>query len=152
MFKVRRSSVNRTEEADMGIEENKAVVRRLVSDFLSKHDLAAADDIFADGLIDHQGPVTAIGRENVKQFVAGLLQAFPDLQFEIGHLIAEGEKVCVNVIGRGTHRGEFRGVAPTGRPVTILGTSIMRIADGKIAERWNITDMAGLMQQLAPAD
>ena len=136
----------------MGIEENKAVVRRLVDDFLSKHDLAAADDIFSEGLIDHQGAVTTTGRENVKQFVGGLFQAFPDLQFEIGHLIAEGEKVCINVIGRGTHRGDFRGVAPTGRAVTILGPSIVRIADGRIAERWNITDMAGLMQQLEPAE
>ena len=134
----------------MGIEENKAIVRRLVGDFLSKHDLAAADDIFADGLIDHQGAVTATGRETVKQFVGGLFAAFPDLQCEIAHLIAEGDKVCLNVIGRGTHRGEFRGVAPTGRAVTILGTSIVRIADGKIAERWNITDIAGLMQQIAP--
>ena len=134
----------------MGIEDNKAIVRRLVGDFLSKHELAAADDIFAEGLIDHQGAVTATGQENVKQFVGGLFAAFPDLQFEIGHLIAEGDKVCLNVIGRGTHRGEFRGVAPTGRAVTILGTSIVRIADGKIAERWNITDIAGLMQQIAP--
>ena len=47
-----------------------------------------------------------------------------------------------------THRGEFRGAAPTGRSVTILGTSIMRIADGVIAERWNITNIAGLMAQL----
>ncbi len=135
----------------MGIDENKAVVRRLVDDFLNKHDLAAADEIFADGLIDHQGSVTATGRENVKQFVGGLFEAFPDLQCEIAHLIAEGDKVCVNVIGRGTHRGEFRGIGPTGRAVTILGTSIVRISGGKIAERWNITDMAGLMQQLAPA-
>jgi len=135
----------------MGIDENKAIVRRLVGDFLNKHDLAVADEIFADGLIDHQGAVAATGRESVKQFVGGLFDAFPDLQCEIAHLIAEDDKVCVNVIGRGTHRGEFRGIAPTGRSVTILGTSIMRIADGKIAERWNVTDTAGLMQQLEPS-
>jgi len=100
----------------MGIEENKAIVHRLVGDFLNKHDLSVADEIFADDLIDHQAAITATRRANVKQFVAGLFEAFPDLRCEITHLIGEGHNVCVNVIGRGTHRGEFRGVAPTGPP------------------------------------
>jgi steroid delta-isomerase-like uncharacterized protein len=135
----------------MGSDANKTIVHRLVNEFLNKHDLAVADEIFAGDLIDHQAATAASGRDNVKRFVAGLFEAFPDLKCEITHLVSEGDTVCVWVTGRGTHRGEFAGVSPTGRSVTILGTSIMRIANGKIAERWNITDMAGLMQQLTPA-
>jgi len=133
----------------MSVAESRAVVQRLVGDFLNKHDLSVADEIFADDLIDHQSGADAVGRGNVKQFVGALFNAFPDLRCEIAQLIAEGDMICAYVIGRGTHRGEFRGVAPTGRSVTIYGTSVMRVAEGKIAERWNVTDIDGLMRQLA---
>jgi steroid delta-isomerase-like uncharacterized protein len=128
-------------------DANKAIVRQLVDGFLNAHDLAVADEIFAEDLIDHQAGGSA-GRESVKRFVSGLWESFPDLHCEIDHLVSEGDMVCVWVTGRGTHRGAFRGIAPTARSVTINGTSIMRIADGVIAERWNITDMEGLMAQL----
>lgn len=133
----------------MSIDSNKAIVHRLVNDFLNKHDLLVADEIFAEDLIDHQAGADAAGRESVKRFVSGLWESFPDLRCEISHLVSEGDMVCVWVTGRGTHQGAFRDIAPTGRSVTILGTSIMRIEHGVIAERWNITDMAGVMAQLA---
>jgi steroid delta-isomerase-like uncharacterized protein len=135
----------------MSRDGNLAIVGRLINDFLNKHDFSAADEIFAEDLIDHQAAVDAVGRENVKRFVGGLWESFPDLQCELSHVLSDGNKVCVYVIGRGTHKGEFLGIAPTGRPVTLLGVSVMRIADGRIAERWNITDMAGLRAQLEGA-
>jgi steroid delta-isomerase-like uncharacterized protein len=132
----------------MPADEHRAIIDRLINDFLNAHDLSAADEIFAEDLIDHQASVTAHGRETVKGFVGGLFRAFPDLHVELNHSLSDGDKICVYVTGRGTHRGEFAGVAPTGRSITLLGMSVMRIANGKVAERWNITDMAGLMQQL----
>jgi hypothetical protein len=49
---------------------------------------------------------------------------------------------------RGTHRGEFQGISPTGKQVMVTGISIYRTAGGKIAEEWWQEDMLGLMQQL----
>lgn len=135
----------------MSRDANLAIVDRLVNDFLNKHDLSAADQLFAEDLIDHQGATDNVGRETVKRFVSGLWDSFPDLHCQLSHVLSDANKVCVYVVGQGTHKGEFLGIAPTNRAVTLLGVSVMRIADGKIAERWNITDMAGLRAQLESA-
>ena len=49
---------------------------------------------------------------------------------------------------RGTHEGEFTGITPTGKQVTMAGIDIFRIAEGKIVELWNQEDVLGMMQQI----
>ena len=135
----------------MGAEENKAVVRRLVDEFLNKRNVDVVDEIFAEDFVDHQGGLAPTGdRASVKQFVEAITAAFPDVRFEIDHLVAEDDRVFALVSVQGTHTGDFQGVAATGRPIAFAGMTVMRLADGKIAERWNITDFAGLMRQIAP--
>jgi predicted ester cyclase len=51
---------------------------------------------------------------------------------------------------RGTHRGEFLGIAPTGRSISFDAIDVVRIADGRIAEHWNVVDLMGLLQQIGP--
>lgn len=63
-------------------------------------------------------------------------------------MIGEGDRVVVRVTGRGTHRGEFQGIAPTGRQVSATGVGIARIVDGRIAESWAAYDALGLLDQL----
>lgn len=88
------------------------------------------------------------GAEEAKQFIGALRSAFPDLKFTIEHLFGEGDKVIVHVVGPGTHRGKFMGVQPTGKKVILRGTTILRIVDGKVVDRWNITDISGILKQL----
>ena len=63
-------------------------------------------------------------------------------------MIAEGEKVVVRFTDRGTHHGDGMDLPPTGKQVTWTGIDIFRIADGRIAEGWGISDFFGLMRQL----
>ena len=63
-------------------------------------------------------------------------------------MIAEGDKVAVRFTARGTHKGEFLGIPPTGKQVAWAGINIYRVASGKIAETWQLSDGLGLMQQL----
>jgi predicted ester cyclase len=77
-----------------------------------------------------------------------LHSAFPDLQIEIEDLIAEGDKVVGRVTARGTHQGAFMGIAPTGKPVSFNAIDVVRIAGGKIVERWSQADNLALLQQL----
>jgi predicted ester cyclase len=72
--------------------------------------------------------------------------AFPDLQTAVKDLIAEGDKVVIHWESRGTHRGEFMGLAPTQKPVTLSG--ITRVVGGKCVEDWTQFDALGLLQQL----
>ena len=140
----------------MSIVENKALARRSFEAF-NQRDLAAADEIYAPSYVLHNPiapPDLPRGPDGVRQQHAGYLAAFPDAQITVEDLIAEGDRVAVRVTVRGTHRGIFMGVAPTGRPVALEAITIYRVDAGKIVEDWTIADVPGLQQQLgasAPA-
>ena len=93
-------------------------------------------------------PGQAPGLEGFKQVNTMLRAAFPDLRLTGEEMVAEGDRVSVRFTARGTHQGEFCGVPPTGSRVAWEVTSIVRVAGGKIAERWSQSDVAGLRQQL----
>jgi predicted ester cyclase len=78
----------------------------------------------------------------------GVRGAFPDLRLSIEEQVAEGDRVVTRVTFRGTHRGEFAGVAPTGREVAFAGTAVDRLADGKVVEMWHTANVHLLMQQI----
>jgi steroid delta-isomerase-like uncharacterized protein len=124
-------------------------VRRLVEQLVNKGDMAVVDEIFASTFVNHSPAAgTTPDREGIKQLISMMRNAFPDYHNVIEDLIAEGDRVAVRVICRGTHRAEFMGIAPTGKSVEFSAVSIFRFADGKVVERWNNTDNLGLLQQL----
>ena len=88
------------------------------------------------------------GIGDLKQFFVVLRSGFPDFQATIEDLFAEGDKVVLRFTFHGTHQGEFMGVAPTGKQVTMTGVEIFRIGDGKIVELWGQEDVLGMMQQI----
>jgi steroid delta-isomerase-like uncharacterized protein len=131
-------------------EQNKALVRRYNDEFWGEGNEGLASELFAENLVDHDpaGQGLAPGREGMKQALRSFRSAFPDLETSFEHLIAEGDKVVLRWKARGTHEGELLGIPPTGKQVTLKGVDILRIEDGKIAERWAEYDNLGLMQQL----
>jgi predicted ester cyclase len=88
------------------------------------------------------------GLESLKQGLELGFQGFPDWHEEIDDVIAEGDKVWVRVTYTGTHSGIFRGVAPTGKQISITGLMIYRIADGKLVEGWDLSDYLALLMQI----
>ncbi len=136
-------------------EENKAVVRRFIEELQNKHNPDVIDEIFSPNFVNHSGGVSTIpGMEHMTDFASIKEQdrfywtAFPDQHTTVDHMIAEGDKVVTMKTFQFTHGGEFMGIAPTGRKVTIQAIDILRIKDGKIVEHWAVFDMWGLMQQL----
>ncbi len=85
-----------------------------------------------------------------------MFAAFPDSNMTIDDTVAEGDRVVSRFTVRGTHRGEFQGIPPTGKQVTITGIAISRIEGGRVVEDWEELNMLGLMQQIgaipAPAE
>ena len=135
----------------MSAEENKAVARRELEEiFDAKGNLDAAEEIYAPNYISHQpaGDEDIRGVEAIKQFAAGMREAFPDLEITIEDQIAEGNKVVTRFRTRDTHQGELWGMPPTGKEVEITNVSVCRIEGGKIAEEWTVPDRLGMMQQL----
>lgn len=140
----------------MSSEKNKALVRRFIvaekqGDIALLGRLMAPDfrlQMAPDFRLHLPGGPEPMDGEATKQFFVMFHAAFPNSTRTIEDQIAEGDLVATRVTMSGTHRGEFQGIPPTGRQVTVTGIGIHRIADGKIAEHWPQPDLLGLMQQL----
>ena len=130
-------------------EENKALARRYVEEAINKGNLAVIDELTADDFVEHNPfPGQAPGVEGEKQLISMMRAAFPDLHSTIEDVIAEGDKVVLRATTRGTHKGEFMGIPPTGKQVTVTEIHIVRFANGKGVDHWGEVDMMGMMQQL----
>ena len=78
--------------------------------------------------------------ETFKQTFSEAREGFPDLSIMVEDVIAEGDRVAARVTGRGTHRREFQGIAPTGKRVEVRAMGMFRISNGKIVEHWGHAD------------
>jgi predicted ester cyclase len=119
-------------------QDNKALVHRLVDEAINQGNLEVVDELFAPNL-------APIVREASTRFLA----AFPDYREEIVELVAEGDTVVGRFACSGTHRGEWLGIAPTGRRFEqVAEVYWLRFKDGKIIDYWGLEDTAGRLQQL----
>ena len=128
------------------LENNKALVRGFFS-AIERGELAVFDQIVSKDYDDHlagQSP----GREALKRYFTGLRTAFPDLTLPITRMVAEGDYVSVLNSVQGTHRGEFLGRQPTGKRVDAMAFQLYRVANGQLAEHWEVADFPTLMRQL----
>ncbi|MCC6458814.1 MAG: ester cyclase [Caldilineaceae bacterium] len=142
--------IRATGERTMSLEEKKAVVYRLNAEIWNQKNADAVDEIFApDVVIYRSGRPVVQGSETLRQWVANYARnTWGDSQATIEEMVAEGDLVITRWIVRGTHAGEWRGIAPTGKPVAISGITIHRVVGGKIAEAWAEEDWLGVMQQI----
>ena len=134
----------------MSAEESKAVAHRLL-ELWNDGDFDAIEHLVAPDFVNHNPPpIPGVGpdRNGMLSAMRYLREVLPDGRAESVNVVAEGDKVVLHDVIRGTHEGEFLGVPPTGRQVSFEFIHIFRIADGLIAERWGIADAMGLMHQL----
>jgi steroid delta-isomerase-like uncharacterized protein len=140
------------EALSMSVEENKAIARRVYEAFnqaISTGSWASLDELLTVDVVDHSpAPGQEPGREGIKKIFEAFRTAFPDLHFHVEDMIAEGDKVASRISTHGTHQGDFQGIPSTGKPVTQTGIDILRLAGGKVVERWGEFDNLGLLQQL----
>lgn len=126
-------------------EEAKSLARRNFEEF---------DNNNVDGQIELYAPDATIyapqpmDRDGFRNMMNMFKSSFPDGAHTIEDQITDGEQVCTRWTWSGTHTGDFMGMPPTGRRVSIEGMNIDRIASGKIIERWIQYDALGLVQQL----
>jgi steroid delta-isomerase-like uncharacterized protein len=133
----------------MSAEANKVIVQRFFTDLFNHGNLDVADELVASTYINHNpAPGETPGLVGLKQFVMALRTAFPDIQFTIEDLIAEGDKVTSRWTATGTHQAEFAGIPATGKQIQITALNIHRVVDSKIQEGWLNWDALGMMQQL----
>jgi len=133
----------------MSSEQNKAIVRNYLNEIVNKGNMAAFDSYISEDVVFNNA-------KGFKQQYPARMQtirrAFSDYELTIEDQIAEGEKVVTRVTFRGTHQGQFNGVAPTGRKVQWSGLAMDRIADGKVVEMWHVQNTTELLQQIGAAE
>ena len=135
----------------MSAEENKRISRRIAEEGFSQGNVKVIDELVAENFVNHDTtapPGLPPGREGLKELVRFYETAFPGSQLMVEDQVAEGDRVVTRYSVRGTHKGDFAGLPPTGKEVTGSGITIDRIEGGKIVESWNEFDLFGLMQQL----
>lgn len=128
------------------IEEHKALVTRFFA-AIETEEFQAFDEIVAENYDDHL-PGRTPGRESLKKYFMGLHSAFADLKLPITAMIAEGDRVAVLNSVRGKHKSDFLGIQAKGNSIDAMAFQLYRIADGKLAEHWEVADFMTLMRQL----
>lgn len=134
-----------------GSVENANLVRNLLRDLDERGLRYALDRHTTPDLVVHLPGSLASEPLDRGQYEAageGFLVAFPDLSHTVEDIVADGDRVWARLTDRGTHQGDFMGVAPTGREVQMGVIAVYRIRDGKVAEVWEEGDILGLFQQL----
>jgi steroid delta-isomerase-like uncharacterized protein len=130
-------------------QDNKALVRRFVDEVQSGGNISLIDEICSPEFVNHSAPPgVPADCEGIKIVTAMFRGAFPDSYFTVEDMIAEGDKVATRKTFHGTHEGEFMGIPPSGRGVSMSLIDVVRIDDGRVVEHWAVGDSLGLMQQL----
>src|SRR5215471_9266662 len=91
---------------------------RKVIDVYNSHDVTRFDELLADDCVLVRNGVEARGKDEVKRVLSKLYSAIPDIEYRIDDVVAAGDKLALRWSGRGTHRGEYMGIPPTGRQLS----------------------------------
>jgi steroid delta-isomerase-like uncharacterized protein len=128
---------------------NKELVRRFYKDVYVDWNMALADEIVSPQFTSHDWPEGGpTGPKAFRNYYSAIRSALPDARYEVDDLIAEDDKVVVRWRLLGTHSGAFRGLAPSGRPITLKGIAIYRVAAGKLMERWVVSDLYSALEEI----
>ena len=133
----------------MATDQNTDIQRKFW-EAINRGDIESIDNYLAPDLVEHE---TLPGgypqnREGIKKMFMAYRKAFPDLKIDVQRIFSNGDLVADDVICTGTHRGEFMGVAPTGKRVRVELMDLSRISKNKVVEHWGLSDQLGLWQQL----
>ena len=127
-----------------------ALAQRFTDDVINGRDLDVAmreivvEDFVEQNPLPGQGP----GRAGLADVLAGMFTGFPDLHWTMHDTVVQDDRITTVSTWTGTHQGEFLGIPPTGRPVSVEAWTIDRYRDGMLVESRIIMDVAGMLGQL----
>jgi predicted ester cyclase len=131
--------------SDSTLEQNKAIFQR----YLALHtDPDKLDEVVSAEIVSHEPPTREEGIEAVKATIAEMRKAFSDIHTELQDLVAEADRVVARLVTTATNNGPFKRFAASGKTIEIERVEIVRIADGKIVERWLSRDKMEVLRQL----
>jgi len=133
----------------MTIEANKAVMLRFTEFINTASEKLAAELISPDAAFHVPGRSEPMRGPAGYLAIIGMMRGgFPDIQWTLEEMIAEGDKVAARFTMRGTHQGTFFGVPPTGKKIEVAAMNFYRLSDGQFTEEHGQPDLLGLLQQI----
>jgi predicted ester cyclase len=133
----------------MSTQDNKALVRRFITEVFEQGRPEAVDALATSDFVSHGLPGT--GPNVMKQAIERVGKGLSNAKFEVHEVVAEGDLVAVRLMSTATQSGEFMGMPATGRTYTIEELHLFRVANERVAEHWHEMDSMGMMQQLGAA-
>jgi predicted ester cyclase len=130
------------------VETNKQITRRWFEQMAGKGSWDSIRELFSPSYVHHAPHVENADLAAYEKTAGVMLGAFPDMVAMLHELVAEGEYVALRYSVRGTHTGDFHGIAPTGRTVAFDVIGMQRIVGGRIVEGWFEFDSAAIYAQL----
>ena len=133
----------------MTVEQNKQIVIRFNKEFFEKGNTDITKEVFAENFVNHSAPPNApTDAGPMVKFIMDFHHGFSDISVQIHEIFGEGNKVCVRKTITGTHTGEFMGKQATGKKIVMNILDIEVLKDGKITDRWNLSDFPQILQSL----
>ncbi len=138
---------------------NKHLVRRYYEEVVSTGDVDRIADFIAPDYAEvYRNVRYPLGLDGARAHVLGVRRTDPDLRLSVGEQIAEGDRVVSQVTMRGTHRGEWMGIRPTGKLLEVTSVNVDRVVDGRIVEHGGAANLleplleAGAIRVVGPGD
>ena len=133
-------------------EDNKLVMRRFTEFINTASEKLAVELISPDAIFHVPGrPEPMRGPAGYLAIIGMMREGFPDIQWTLEEMIAEGDVVAARFTMRGTHQGAFFGLPPTGKPIVVQAMNFYRLAGGQFVEERGQPDLLGLLQQIGAA-
>ena len=131
----------------MSVEQNLGTLDDAVAAWNAR-DYKTYLELYAPSIVHHGLGPEPFGPEENRGFYEVIWAAFPGSQLTIDDSVGAEDQIAARFHLQGEHQGEFTGIAATGNPFILSGQTIPSFGDGKVVERWTVTDMFGLMVQL----
>jgi predicted ester cyclase len=126
----------------MATTDNKLLIRRYIEEVINTGNVDKIDQFISPDYVEvYEGKRFPLGTKGAKEHILGVRQTYPDLSLTVEQQIAEGEWVATSITARGTHRGLWLGIKPTGKVLTFSGVNINRVVDGRIVEHGGAANM-----------
>jgi steroid delta-isomerase-like uncharacterized protein len=131
--------------------DNGQIARTVMEDINNKGKYELIEQHYDAGYRGHETLNSDVGREQLKKNLQMYKAAFPDLNMKVDEVSAAGDKVLLRWTVKGTHKGPFLGVGPTGKPFKTQGITVYTFRNSKILEEWTQWDALGLIRDLGIA-
>jgi steroid delta-isomerase-like uncharacterized protein len=128
---------------------NETTIKTFIEEVMNQGHLDRCDDLVLENFIEIDPlPGQSQGRQGLKDVIAMLRTAFPDIHWTIDETIAQADKVVTRFTWTGTHRAPFLGIPATAKHITVKGVVIDRLEAAKMADSRILMDTFSMLQQL----